>query len=147
MAQQNFNVGALANDGTGDQLRTAFQKAQANFTELYNGTAAATSATPVALTDAATIAVAWTAAENFTVTLAGNRTLALPTGGQPGTWRRIQITQDGTGGRTLAFASGYVAPGGIGSVTLSTAAGAVDVVSIYCRTTSVFEVYIQKALA
>ena len=37
MAQQIINVGALPNDGTGDPLRTAYQKANANFTELYGG--------------------------------------------------------------------------------------------------------------
>lgn len=35
MAQQNINLGAAANDGTGDDLRSAFSKAQANFSELY----------------------------------------------------------------------------------------------------------------
>lgn len=35
MAQQTINVGAAANDGTGDPLRTAFTKCNANFTELY----------------------------------------------------------------------------------------------------------------
>ena len=36
MAQQTINIGTVANDGTGDPLRTAFDKANANFTELYN---------------------------------------------------------------------------------------------------------------
>ena len=35
MAQQNLNVGAVSNDGTGDTLRNAFIKTQDNFTELY----------------------------------------------------------------------------------------------------------------
>jgi len=35
MAQTNFNVGAIANDGTGDPLRQAFQEQQAMNTELY----------------------------------------------------------------------------------------------------------------
>jgi len=38
MAQQTINVGAAANDGTGDPLRTSFQKTNANFTELYTAT-------------------------------------------------------------------------------------------------------------
>ena len=37
MAQQTIAVGTSANDGTGDTLRAAFQKANANFTELYGG--------------------------------------------------------------------------------------------------------------
>lgn len=35
MAKQVVNIGALANDGTGDQLRTSFSKVNANFTEVY----------------------------------------------------------------------------------------------------------------
>lgn len=37
MTQQLINVGTDPNDGTGDPLRTAFEKANDNFTELYNG--------------------------------------------------------------------------------------------------------------
>jgi hypothetical protein len=37
MAQQIINIGATANDGTGDPLRTAFDKCNDNFTELYAG--------------------------------------------------------------------------------------------------------------
>lgn len=37
MAQQTINVGAAPNDGTGDPDRTAWTKANANFTELYAG--------------------------------------------------------------------------------------------------------------
>lgn len=35
MAQQTINIGTVANDGTGDPLRTAFDKCNDNFTELY----------------------------------------------------------------------------------------------------------------
>ena len=35
MAQQVINIGSTANDGTGDPLRTAFTKANQNFSELY----------------------------------------------------------------------------------------------------------------
>lgn len=36
MAKQTVNVGTTANDKKGDSLRAAFQKVNANFTELYN---------------------------------------------------------------------------------------------------------------
>ncbi len=39
MAQQTINIGSSANDGTGDPLRTAFDKINDNFSELY-GTSA-----------------------------------------------------------------------------------------------------------
>lgn len=35
MAQQVINVGAAPNDGTGDAIRTAYQKCNNNFGELY----------------------------------------------------------------------------------------------------------------
>jgi hypothetical protein len=36
MAKQTIGIGSAANDGTGDPLRTAFDKINDNFTELYN---------------------------------------------------------------------------------------------------------------
>ena len=41
MAKQTINIGSSANDGTGDPLRTAFDKINDNFTELYGATAEA----------------------------------------------------------------------------------------------------------
>ena len=41
MAQQTINIGSAANDGTGDPLRTAFDKINDNFNELYGSTAEA----------------------------------------------------------------------------------------------------------
>ncbi|PNU02526.1 hypothetical protein [Novosphingobium guangzhouense] len=38
MARQDIDIGASANDGTGDDLRTAGSKINANFTELYGAT-------------------------------------------------------------------------------------------------------------
>ena len=37
MAKLTVNIGTSANDRTGDNLRTAFNKINENFTELYNG--------------------------------------------------------------------------------------------------------------
>ena len=42
MAKQTVNLGSSANDGTGDPLRTAFDKINDNFTELYSAGAAGT---------------------------------------------------------------------------------------------------------
>ena len=78
-----------------------------------------------ALTDGATITADFAVANNFSVTLGGNRTLANPsnlTAGQSGS---IWITQDGTGSRTLAYGSQWDFTGGT-APTLSTAAAAVD---------------------
>jgi hypothetical protein len=87
-----------------------------------------------ALTDGATITPDFAVANNFSVTLGGNRTLANPsnlTAGQSGS---IFITQDGTGSRTLAYGSQYDFIGGT-APTLSTAAAAVDRIDYVVRTT------------
>lgn len=39
MAKQTISIGSAANDGTGDAIRTGFDKSNQNFTELYNGDA------------------------------------------------------------------------------------------------------------
>jgi hypothetical protein len=39
MAQLTIGIGSAVNDGTGDPLRTAFTKTNANFTELYTSVA------------------------------------------------------------------------------------------------------------
>jgi hypothetical protein len=78
-----------------------------------------------ALTDGATITPDFAVANNFSVTLGGNRTLANPsnlTAGQSGC---IWITQDGTGSRTLAYGSQWDFTGGT-APTLTTTAAAVD---------------------
>jgi hypothetical protein len=90
---------------------------------------ASASAPPVALTDAATIAVNAALGNLFRVTLAGNRTLGAPTNPSDGQVISFEITQDGTGSRTLAYASAYEFSTTLASPTLSTAAGKVDLLS------------------
>lgn len=79
-----------------------------------------------ALTDGATITPDFAAANNFSVTLGGNRTLANPTNLVAGQSGVIFITQDGTGSRTLAYGSYWKFPNGA-APTLTTTASAVDV--------------------
>jgi len=83
-----------------------------------------------ALTDGATITPDFANANNYSVTLGGNRTLANPTNQTAGQSGVIVITQDGTGGRTLAFGSYWKFPGGT-APTLTTTASAVDVLAYY----------------
>ncbi len=97
-------------------------------------------AASIGLTDASTITVDWDTGINWTVTLAGNRTLGNPTNGQPGTWRTVLVTIDGTPGRTLAFGNQYVFPNGAAPTIIGTA-NANNRLTIFCRTTSVFELY------
>jgi hypothetical protein len=78
-----------------------------------------------ALTDGATITPDFSLANNFSVTLGGNRTLANPTNLTAGASGCIWITQDGTGSRTLAYGSQWDFTGGT-APTLTTTAAAVD---------------------
>jgi len=79
----------------------------------------------VALTDASSIATNLALSNNFSVTLAGSRTLANPTNTVAGQSGSIFITQDGTGSRTLAYGSNFKFVAGEAPV-LSTTAAAVD---------------------
>jgi hypothetical protein len=95
-----------------------------------------------ALTDGATITPDFAVANNFSVTLGGNRTLANPsnlTAGQSGS---IFLTQDGTGSRVLSWGSYWDFAGGGTAPTLSTAASAVDRVDYIVRSsTSIHAVF------
>ena len=87
------------------------------------------------LVDGATVTPIFASNNNFTVTLAGNRNMANPTGPIAGQSGVITIVQDGTGGRTLSWGSNWKFQGNI-APTLSTSAGAVDLLAYYVRTTS-----------
>ena len=88
----------------------------------------------VTLTDGTTITPDFATANNFTVTLAGNRTLANPTNLTAGQTGSIFIVQDGTGSRTLAYGSYYDFVSGV-APTLTTAASSVDRIDYVVRTT------------
>ena len=77
------------------------------------------------LTDATSISVDFDTAQNFTVTLGGNRTLENPSNIDPGQTGSIFVAQDGTGGRTLSFGTYWNFAGGT-PPTLSTDVSAVD---------------------
>lgn len=74
-----------------------------------------------ALTDGATITPDFADSNNFSVTLGGNRTLANPTNLVAGQSGCIWITQDATGGRTLAYGSSWDFTGGTAPTVTSTA--------------------------
>ena len=93
------------------------------------------------LTDGATITPDFATANNFTVTLAGNRTIANPTNLTAGQSGSIFIVQDGTGSRTAAWGSYWDFAGGT-APTLTTTASAVDRVDYVVRSaTSIHTVF------
>lgn len=85
----------------------------------------------VALTDAATIAVNASQGNDFRVTLGGSRTMGAPSNPADGQSITFELVQDGTGTRTVGWASGAGGYSfGSGSApALSTAAGARDLVA------------------
>jgi len=91
--------------------------------------------TPSPLTDGATITPDFAAANNFSVTLGGNRTLANPTNLVAGQSGVIVITQDGTGSRTLAYGSYFKFSAG-SAPSLTTTASAVDVLAYYVESST-----------
>lgn len=88
-----------------------------------------------ALTDGATITANFALANNFSVTLGGNRTLANPTNLTAGQSGAITITQDGTGSRTLAYGSNWKFSNGSAPV-LTTTANAVDVLVYFAESST-----------
>jgi hypothetical protein len=99
-----------------------------SFTKAQRGTV-------VALTDAATVAVDLSLANNFSLTLAGNRTLGAPTNTTAGQSGVIVVSQDSSGSRTLAFNSIYKFAGGSAPV-LTTTASATDLLAYYVESST-----------
>lgn len=99
----------------------------------------------VALTDAATIAIDMNTFINGEVTLAGNRTLGVPSNAKPGQSGFIRIIQDATGTRTLSIlsANNWKSTGGVSAV-LSTAAGTIDVLKYIVHTSTFIEYTLTK---
>jgi hypothetical protein len=113
------NTGVLSVNGSAGAItNVAVTNAAQSFSAAQRGTISA-------LTDGATITPDFAAANNFSVTLAGNRTLANPTNLTAGQSGCIWITQDATGSRTLAYGSQWDFSGGT-APTLTTAANARD---------------------
>ena len=79
----------------------------------------------MALTDQANIATDAAAGLVFTVTLAGNRTLAAPTNPRDGMKRTWRFRQDGTGGRTITLDPVFSLGSNVPNTTLNGAAGKV----------------------
>ena len=97
-----------------------------------------------ALTDGTNISVDLNAGQNFTVTLAGNRTLSNPTNCVAGQVGSIFVVQDGTGSRTLAYGTSWDFPAGE-APTLSTDAAAIDRIDYIVHTSTDVHAVLTKA--
>lgn len=88
------------------------------------------------LTDGANISINLADSNNFTVTLAGNRTLDNPTNIVAGQTGSIFIVQDSTGSRTLAYGSYYDFAAGTAPTLTAGAANAVDRIDYVVRSST-----------
>ena len=108
-----------------------------NGTGKINLTGAAVAAI-VSLTDGTSVAVNFSDGQNFSLTLAGNRTLESPTNCVAGQSGSIFVIQDGTGSRTLSYAANWKFSGGT-APTLTTTASAVDRIDYIVQTSTVVQ--------
>jgi hypothetical protein len=92
------------------------------------------------LTDAASIEWDLSSNQVASVTLGGNRTLNAPTNQVDGATYILAVIQDGTGSRTLAYNAVFDFPGGT-APTLSTAVGAVDILTFVSNGTNMRGVF------
>jgi hypothetical protein len=137
---------AVANGGTGATTAAAALTALGAAplaSPTFTGTLTAPiyASAPQNLTDAATISWNPTSGLNANVTLGGNRTLSLSPAPASGSYGTLVITQDGTGGRTLALPSGtnkVLGSTSTTSVALSSAANAKDILNFYFDGTTYF---------
>jgi hypothetical protein len=129
-AQSNAETYAAAQAATAQSNAEAYAMPKAGGT--YTGAVVPSVA---ALTDGASIAVNAALGNVFTVTIAGDRTLANPSNVTTGQHLLFAVTQDGTGSRTLAYGGNYDF-GSAGTPALSTAAGDTDVLAFLALSAS-----------
>jgi hypothetical protein len=113
MAQETINIGTSPNDGTGDPLRNAFNKANLNFSELYGGAGVGDDSVTYAklgteFTTSAALAtnVNFATAQVFTKTLSGDTTLTF-SNAEIGMVKDLVIT----GAHTLTLPAGSTVAG------------------------------------
>jgi len=85
------------------ELATSAEVAAAAENKVLTAGHLETAAESVALTDASTVAVDWTAAVNFTLTVTDDREIGNPTNGIPGTSRTILVQGDDSTDREITF--------------------------------------------
>jgi hypothetical protein len=132
-------------DGSG-KLADGWLPDEVPLTDEVNSFTKAQRGTVVTLTDAATVAVDLSLANNYTLTLGGNRTLGAPSNAVAGQGGVIEIKQDGGGNRTLAYNAAWKFPAGT-APTLSTAANARDLLVYQVIDSSTILAQLIKAFA
>jgi len=113
-----------------DADATVFSIATGTTTGTFAGTVLAKTDTDTSNTG--NVALDFTANQNFVLTLTGNVTLDNPSTEQVGQAGVIVFIQDGTGSRTVTLSGDYETPATAG-LTLSSTAGAVDIVPYFVK--------------
>lgn len=93
--------------------------------------------TPVALADAATVAIDWSKAGSFSLTLAGSRTLGNPSSPRPGEWRHLNVVGTDATPRTLSFDTQY---GGVPPSLTDITSTKTYLLKVYCVSATLFVV-------
>ena len=123
MAKQSINVGATANDKKGDSLRAAFQKVNANFTELYTAVGLINDPTlnlgafeftgsVMSTTDSTSITIDQATTISSNLTVGGDLLPSLANGGDLGSidqpWRSLHVSNNTVffGGIALGIEAG-----------------------------------------
>jgi hypothetical protein len=153
MLQDSSVTTAKINDGavtyakvdTGS-VATVAQFRSAAASELLNANVPWDAAAFVSLTDGTSIAVDMATGFNFQVTIAGSRTLANPTNPKVGQSGVFIVTQNATGGYTLAFGSSYKFANGA-APSISTTANSVNMLFYYVYTSSFILVNVIRGVA
>jgi len=102
MSQQIINVGSAPNDGTGDVLRVSQQKANANFTELYNSLVDDVLVTNASVSGTYNLDFS---KDTFELTLVGNTTLTVSNLPSVGNTKVISVYM--TGNFAVTYPSGF----------------------------------------
>lgn len=137
----SFTFGGGITFASAAEIRTGTEAAKATAPDQIFA-----AADPVTLTDASTIAVDMATFLNAVVTLGGNRTLGAPSNPKNGQSGCIEIIQDGTGTRTLAYHADWLFAGGTDPV-LSTVAGTKDLLFYQVLSTGKTYANLVKAVA
>ena len=127
MAKQTINIGTTANDGTGETVRSAFDKVNDNFTELYNERIKGLFST--ATVDSSGNLIVDFSNGALSVAMDKNITSFIFQGATSGVRNEIlvRLTQDSVGGKTIT-STGVNTAGSLGW-DISTTANAVSFIT------------------
>lgn len=149
---QAFACGDLSNGATGCSTATGTSGATIPLLNGKNTWSAQQAVTPTTLNISTATYTPDGSSNNYTMTLVHAScpcTLANPSATPvAGTGGQIVVIQSATGSDAIGtWGSDYEAPGGTSTLTLSTAANAVDILSYYVRDSTHIELSLQKAFS